>query len=164
MDRQQVANTVRRMLGPDGAFVQISDVKEPASTDGLPHPVPPAGALRELVHHYLGPVRRAGQGVLEHGTPGNEAAVLKQAGFVDPERLRVSADKVLERTVDDVVAWTYSRSDSAPHLFGRRLAEFDGDLRSLLNEASDEGRFSERVPDTEVFIWRKSETANPRQR
>jgi len=163
MDQEQVADTVRRMLDPDGAFVHISNVEEPISSSGLPHPVPPVGGMRELVRRYLGPVRRAGQGVLEHGTPGGEAAVLAQAGFLGPERLRVPADTVLERTVDDVVAWVYSRSDSAPHLFGPRLAEFDTDLRNLLDEASDGGRFSERVPDTEVFVWRTSGTARRQQ-
>lgn len=153
MDRDRVAGTIHRMLDPAGALVHISDVKEPLSSSGLPHPVPPVGGIRELVRHYLGPVRRAGQGVLEHGTPGGEAAVLARAGFGGPERLRVRAETVLERTVDDVVAWAYSRSDSAPHLFGQRLAEFDRDLRSLLDEAADDGRFSERVPDTEIFVW-----------
>ncbi|SCL13571.1 class I SAM-dependent methyltransferase [Micromonospora inyonensis] len=156
MDQAQVAGTVRRMLDPDGAFVHISDAKEPLPPDGLPHPLPPAHGIRELVRRHLGPVRRAGQGVLPHGTPGGEAAVLAQAGFAGPERLRVPVDLALERTVDDVVAFVYSRSDSAPHLFGPGLAEFDGELRSLLTEASDDGRFSERVPDTEVFVWRPS--------
>ena len=90
--------------------------------------------------------------------------MLARASFPRPERLRVPAEKVVQRSVDDVAAWVYSRSDSAPHLFGGRLAEFDGDLRSLLGEASDRGRFSERVPDTEVFIWRKPEAAKRRQR
>ncbi|WP_320069381.1 class I SAM-dependent methyltransferase [Micromonospora sp. RTGN7] len=163
MDREQVARTISRMLDPGGAFVHISDVKEPSSSGGLAHPAPPVDALRELVRHYLGPVRRAGQGVLEHGTPGGEAALLVQAGFGGPELLRVRADRVLRRTIDDVAAWVYSRSDSAPHLFGQRLAEFDDDLRSLLDEASDEGRFSERAPDTEIFIWRRPATVDRRQ-
>lgn len=156
MDQARVAGTVHRMLDPGGAFVHISDAKDPLPTAGLPYPLPPADGIRDLVRRYLGPVRRAGRGVLPHGTPGGEAAVLARAGFAGPERLRVPADLVLERTVDDVVAFVYSRSDSAPHLFGSRLAEFDGDLRGLLTEASDGGRFAERVPDTEVLLWRPS--------
>ncbi|MGC4804531.1 class I SAM-dependent methyltransferase [Micromonospora sp. DT233] len=154
MDQERVAGTIHRMLVPGGAFVHVSDVKEPPSTGPLAHPPPPVERIRELVRHQLGPLRRAGQGVLVNGTPGGEAAVLTRAGFLGPERLRVPACRVLERSVDDVVAWVYSRSDSAPHLFGRRLAEFDSRLRRLLGEASDGGRFSEPVPDTEVFVWR----------
>ncbi|MEH0938652.1 class I SAM-dependent methyltransferase [Micromonospora sp. CPCC 205543] len=160
MDQERVADTVHRMLTPGGVFVHISDVKEPLPSAGLPYPVPPTSGIRGLVRRYLGSVRRAGLGVLVRGTPGGEAVVLARAGFAGPERLRVPADTVLERTVDDVVAWVYSRSDSAPHLFGPRLAEFDSDLRRLLQEASDGGRFSERVPDTEVFVWRRSATAD----
>jgi hypothetical protein len=57
------------------------------------------------------------------------------------------------RTIDDVVAWTFSMSFSAPHLFGTRLDDFETDLRHLLREASPTGRFSERQPGTEVFVW-----------
>ncbi|WP_243715647.1 bifunctional 2-polyprenyl-6-hydroxyphenol methylase/3-demethylubiquinol 3-O-methyltransferase UbiG [Micromonospora sp. KC207] len=42
--RDSVAATVRGMLLPGGAFVHVSDAKEPVSTAGLPHPVPPYAA------------------------------------------------------------------------------------------------------------------------
>jgi hypothetical protein len=61
---------------------------------------------------------------------------------------------VLVREPDDLVAWTFSRSDSAPHLFGDRLAEFEADLRAVLRETSPEGHFAERVPTTEIRTWR----------
>jgi hypothetical protein len=67
----------------------------------------------------------------------------------------VPGGQALERTFDDVVAWVFSMSFSAPHLFGARQEDFEGDLRRLLREASPAGRFSERGPDTEVFVWRK---------
>ncbi|EEP75158.1 methyltransferase [Micromonospora sp. ATCC 39149] len=152
--RDSVAATVRGMLLPGGAFVHVSDAKEPVSTAGLPHPVPPYAAVAELVRRYLGPVRRAGRGLLPHGTPGGEALVLAGAGFAGPTRLRVRSRAVAWRSVDDVVAWVHSRSDGAPHLFGARLAEFDADLRALLRASSPTGCFAERVPDTELMIWR----------
>ena len=157
MERDLVAGIVFGMLEPGGAFVQISDVKEaPADADDLPHPAPPYPAIGELVRAYLGPVRRAGTGVLRHGTPGDEAAVLERAGFVGPERVRVPNGELLTRDADDLVAWVYSRSDSAPHLFDERRDGFERDLRRLLADASPSGRFAERAPDTEVFIWRTS--------
>jgi SAM-dependent methyltransferase len=155
MDQERVAGTIRDMLTPDGAFVHVSEVKE-TPPGGLDHPAPPFAAIRELVLRHLGPVRRAGQGVLPHGTPGGEADVLARTGFTCAARLRVPADEVRERTADDVVAWVYSRSDSAPHLFGERLGKFDRELRALLDAAAEGGRFAERVPDTEVFVWRKA--------
>ena len=156
MDRPRVAEIVFDLLEPGGAFVQVSDVKEPpAAGDELAHPAPPFEAIGALVRQYLGPVRRAGQGVLLHGTPGGEAAILSGAGFVAFERLRVPAEEMLVRSADDLIAWVYSRSDSAPHLFGDRLGMFETDLRRLLHDASPADRFAEHVPDTEVFVWRK---------
>jgi hypothetical protein len=94
--------------------------------------------------------------VLRHGTPGGEAAVLSNAGFEGPEFLRVPAGEVLERSAEDVVAWVYSMSDSAPHLFGDRAEAFEIELRRLLNDASPSGRFAEIPRDTEVNVWRKA--------
>ncbi|WP_066369953.1 class I SAM-dependent methyltransferase [Herbidospora mongoliensis] len=141
-DRDLVAAAVRRMLTPGGAFVQIGNLPSPA--------VAPYEEIGELVRRYLGPVRRAGQGRLVNGTPGREDLVLARAGFADVERHVVPAGEVVARTADDLVAWAFSRSDSAPHLFGDRLADFEQDLRALLR-----GRvFAERLPATEIRIWR----------
>jgi SAM-dependent methyltransferase len=158
MDRPRVATIVRGLLEPGGAFVQIADFKEPPPIpdDGLPYPLPPFEAIDDLVRQYLGPTRRAGQGVLLHGTPGDEVAVLREAGFGEPARLRVSAGGALVRSADDIVAWVYSRSGSAPHLFGDLGGAFETDLRRLVDEASPSGRFAEVQPDTEVFVWRKT--------
>ncbi|AXG76957.1 class I SAM-dependent methyltransferase [Streptomyces paludis] len=155
MDRDAVATTVKGMLRPGGAWVHVADVKtDSPSTEGLPHPAVPYAAMAELVRRYLGPVRRAGRGVLPDGTPGGEAAVLARAGFRGPERHVVPGGQALERHSDDVVAWVFSMSSSAPHLFGTDRAAFEADLRQLLRTASPSGRFSERQPGTEVVIWR----------
>ncbi|MFH0173536.1 class I SAM-dependent methyltransferase [Streptomyces cacaoi] len=161
MDRELVAATTRDMLRPGGALVHISDLKtETLTVDGLPHPAVPGAAIEELVRHYLGPVRRAGRGVLPQGTPGGEAALLARAGFSGPQRHVVPGGQPLERTVGDVVAGVFSMSFSAPHLFGARRDAFEADLRRLLREASTSGRFSERRPSTEVFVWGKGPRAD----
>ncbi|WP_173405710.1 class I SAM-dependent methyltransferase [Streptantibioticus cattleyicolor] len=154
MDRDLVAATTREMLQPGGALVHVSDVKtQPRTVGGLPHPAVPYAAIEDLVRHYLGPVRRAGRGLLPRGTPGGEAAVLARAGFAGPQRHVVPGGQALERTGDDVVAGVFSMSFSAPHLFGTRRVEFEADLRRLLREVSPADRFSERQPGTEVFVW-----------
>jgi ubiquinone/menaquinone biosynthesis C-methylase UbiE len=160
MDRDRVAATVFEMLEPGGALVHISDLKVKGREAGdvldkLPHSLPPFELIRELIRRYLGPVPRAGQGFLRYGTPDGEAVVLRNAGFQHPERVQIPAGGVQVRTADDLVAWVYSLSGSAPHLFGDRLDEFETDLRQLLGEASPSGLFAEQPPDTEVFIWRK---------
>lgn len=158
MDRDRGAGIVFEMLEPGGALVHISDLERGGGwhrAGETPHPLPPLEEIRELIHDYLGPVPRAGQGFLRHGSPDGEAIVLRNAGFQDPERVQLPAGGVQERTADDIVAWVYSLSGSAPHLFGDRLGEFETRLRQLLDAASPSGLYSEQPPDTEVFIWRK---------
>jgi hypothetical protein len=156
MDRATVAVTVFDMLDPGGAFVFVADVKEPPdNTSGeLPHPEPPYPAIRDLVRRWLGPVPRAGQGSLPHGTPGDEEAVLASAGYHGPERLVLPVERPRLLGEEDVIAWVWSMSSSAPHLFGERRGEFEAELRALLHAASPAGTFAEWPPDTEVRIWR----------
>ncbi|GAB3974208.1 class I SAM-dependent methyltransferase [Plantactinospora veratri] len=157
LDRERVAATVRRMLEPGGALVHMSDAKDPPTEPTpLPLPAPPYPRIGELVRRYLGPVRRAGQGRIVGGTtPGREDLVIARAGFTRYERHVVPAGQILHRSADDVVAWTFSRSDSAPHLLGARLRDFERDLRVLLREAAPDGRFAEHVPPTDIQTWRK---------
>ena len=154
MDRPRVAAAVLVLLEPGGAFVPIRDVKEPRPVPPPADPPPPYAAIRDLIRSYLGPVRRAGQGSLPHGTPGDEATILSRAGFTGPQRLLLPAAGPLLRTADDLVAWVWSHSGSAPHLFADRRAAFETDLRRLLHDASPTDRFADHPSDTEVFIWR----------
>jgi SAM-dependent methyltransferase len=156
-DRDRVASAVLHILEPGGSFVHISDRKgPPAQPAPLPHSAPPVKPIRALVTEYLGEGRHAGMGVLLKGTPDREDAVLSRAGFVDFQRIIVPAGDVVRRTADDIVAWVFSRSDSAPHLFGERLEEFERDLRKVLHSTAPDDVFAEQLPDTEVMLWRKA--------
>jgi len=140
MDRPRVAAIMYDMLEPDGIFVHLSDRKTPHPDPGdLPYPVPPYDAIHALVQRYLGPIRRAGKGVLRHGTPGDEAAMLQNANFMGPERIVIPATEPHVRSVDDMVAWVYSLSSSTPHLFDDERENFERELRTLLEEASPAG-------------------------
>jgi hypothetical protein len=66
----------------------------------------------------------------------------------------VADDRILDRSVEDVVAWVLSTSSTAPHLFGERLEDFASDLRSLLFDASPDGRFSVALSDNRLRIRR----------
>lgn len=155
-DRDRVAALVREMLEPGGAFVHISDLKNPPpDPTPLPLPEPPYDRVGDLVRTFLGPVRRAGQGKLVNGTPSGEDLVIVRAGFEEYERHVVPAGEVITRTTDDIVAWVLSRSDAAPHLFGDRLEDFERDLRALLERTTPDNRFAERLPATDIRIWRK---------
>lgn len=156
MDRDRVAATVRELLEPGGAFVQISaDQQGSANPEPLPYPAPPRAEMEALVRRFLGPERRAGQGVLRYGTPGDELAVLRRAGFPEPQIVIVPGGEIVVRTIEDLVAAQFSNSGSAPHLFGERLAAFESELRGLLAAASPTGLFAQQTDDAELRIWRR---------
>jgi hypothetical protein len=121
----------------------------------LPYPPPPRAAIADLVRRYLGPERRAGQGVLRYGTPDDELAVLARAGYAEPEIVLVPGREIVVQTADEIVAAQFSNSGSAPHLFGERLPEFEAELRELLARTSASGRFARQTGDSELRIWRK---------
>jgi SAM-dependent methyltransferase len=154
MQRGRVAAAVFGMLEPGGAFLHVN--QEPYSDlpadDG---PQPPYERITRLVRSYLGDVRRAGQGLLPRGTPGNEAPVIESAGFTTERTVRLPGGAWVVRSVEDVYAWVLSRSDSAPHLFGARLPQFERELLLLLTHAAQDGAFRERQPDTVLRIWLK---------
>ncbi|MEN3359042.1 MAG: hypothetical protein V7637_3024 [Mycobacteriales bacterium] len=155
MDRQRVAAAVHGMLAAGGTCVHVhASTHEGVETAGtLPHPQPPRAAIADLVRRYLGPRRRAGQGVLSAGTPGGEDAVYRAAGFTGPRRVELPG-VVVERTTDQVVAGVLSLSSSTPHLFGTRLAAFETDLRRLLHDASPTGLFSQDMREIALDLWR----------
>lgn len=159
MDRDRVAAAILHMLEPGGAFVQVSapqgEAAAPSDEEPLPYPRFSDAAVAGLVAAYLGPERRAGQGVLRYGTPAGENEVLDRAGFAPPQYVLVPGRELVVQTIEDVVARVYSNSGSAPHLFGADLPRFEAELRSLLAEASPAGRFAERTADCELRIWRR---------
>ncbi|MEP6757873.1 MAG: class I SAM-dependent methyltransferase [Actinomycetota bacterium] len=156
MDREHVASAVRGMLEPArGSLALLSawTVSGVETDQPLPHPSPPNEAITQLVDRYLGSIRRAGQGVLPEGTPSDEEEVLMQAGFARPRTLTAADDRVITRSVDDVIASVYAVSRSAPHLFGDQLDRFEGDLRALLSKASPDGLFSEQTAENKIRIF-----------
>lgn len=154
MDRVGVARQMRAALVPGGIFALVSDLKNPPDAAvELVRPTPPHAAVTELLREWLGPVRMAGQSVLPQGTPRHEEVVLEEAGFVDPRRVVLGGGQVMTRSVDDVVAGVFSRSDSAPHLFGERLDEFEAVLRRRLEVEAVDGFFDEVQAGTEIRYW-----------
>lgn len=156
MDQALVARRVRDMLEPNGAWVHVKATTHRGvpGEDPLPHPCPPWDRIDELVSGYLGPVRRAGQGVLPTGTRTGEEEIMKQAGFTGPTRIEIGGDQIVNRGVEDIISAVFSLSGSAPHLFAAELPAFETDLRRLLVSASDDGRFSERTRGIDVVVWR----------
>jgi SAM-dependent methyltransferase len=160
MDRPRVASAVATMLDPGGAVVQVDApgyradelAAEPAR-GLLPFPPPPDDALDQLRRHYLGNDRRAGQGI-RNTSPSGEDQVFRKAGFLPAQTVTVPDQRAIEQTIDDLVARVFSSSSTAPHLFGDRRQDFETDMRKILVQASPAGRFSLRLPDNILRIWR----------
>ncbi|HTX26277.1 MAG TPA: methyltransferase domain-containing protein [Streptosporangiaceae bacterium] len=160
MDRPRVASAVATMLDPGGAVVQVDapgyrldELGAAASQGLLPFPPPPDDALDRLRCRYLGRDKRAGQGI-RNTSPGGEDQVFRAAGFLPAQTVTVPDQRTIERTSDDVVARVFSSSSTAPHLFGDRREDFENDMREILAQASASGRFSVRLPDNILRIWR----------
>ena len=160
MDRPRVASAVATMLDPGGAVVQVDapgyrpdELAAESRSGTLPFPPPPDDALDELRRRYLGGDRRAGRGI-RNTSPSGEDAVFRRAGFLPAQVLTVPDQRVVGQTADDIVARVFSSSSSAPHLFGDRRQDYEADVRKILAQESPSGRFSVRLPDNILRIWR----------
>lgn len=151
-----VAPAVRGLLRSGGAVVHVFATTHEgvAGDDGLPYPRPPRGQIAALIVRYLGEGRRAGQSTLPNGPTYDTRTPMLAAGFRGPERVELPGGEVRVRSVDDVVASVFSLSFASPHLFGERLPEFETDLRALLEPASANGLFAERMRGAAFDIWR----------
>jgi SAM-dependent methyltransferase len=160
MDRPRVASAVAALLDPGGAVLHVDapgyradELSEEAQRGPLPFPPPPDEALDQLRRRYLGSDRRAGQGI-RNTSPSGEDQVFQQAGFRPAQIVTVPDQRAVERTADDIVAGVFSHSSTAPHLFGDRQQDYEADMRQVLALASPSGRFSVRLPDNILRIWR----------
>jgi hypothetical protein len=113
----------------------------------------PEAAIEELRARWLGKDRRAGQTV-RNTSPSGEPEVFAAAGFAAPEVVAVPDGRLLERTIDELVAERFASSGTAPHLFGERVATFERELREILAAATPSGRFTVRLPDNLLFVYR----------
>jgi SAM-dependent methyltransferase len=152
MDRSRVAAAVRMMIDPDGVVVHVDS----GHRDLLWDPPFPEAAIEELRVRWLGRDRRAGQSI-RNTSPSGEPEVFAAAGFAAPTVVAVPDGRLLERTIDDLVAERFASSGTAPHLFGEQLAEFEGELRDILVAASPSGRYSVRLPDNLLYVYRLRE-------
>lgn len=159
MRQDVVAKAVGEMLTRDGACVHIFAITHEGTPDAedLPRPAPPRAQIAELIARYLGPVRRAGQGQMPSPTY-DTATAMRAAGFKGPHRVEVPDGEVCLRTEDEIVASVFSLSSAAPHLFGKRVTEFEQELRVMLHATAQHGQFAERMRGGAFDVWRPGES------
>ena len=152
MDRPRVAAAVRTMIDSVGVVVHVDS----GHRGLLWYPPLPEAAIEDLRVRWLGGDRRAGQSI-RNTSPSGEPEVFAAAGFAAPTVVGVPDGRLLERTIDDLVAERFASSGTAPHLFGEQLGEFEGELREILAAASPSGRYSVRLPDNVLNVYRLRE-------
>jgi len=151
-DEAPVAEAVYDTLEPGGALALIVHEVEGRPKPPSPGPPPiPHAEIRALVEKYLGPTRRAGQGVAPVRTH-RFADILVRTRFGAPRSIFVPGIPDLVRDSESVLSGYLSMSSSAPHLFGDRLEDFAGEVRELLASRSPEGVFWDWPGDTEVIL------------
>jgi len=154
-DEARVAEAVYDMLDPGGALAMIVHEVEGRPKPPSPgQPSIPHAEIQALVEKYLGPTRRAGQGVAPVRTH-RFADVLVRTRFGAPRSVFVPGIPDLLRDSESVLSGYLSMSSSAPHLFGGRLEDFTREVRELLASRSPEGVFWDWPGDTEIILVRK---------
>ena len=154
-DQVPVAEAVYDVLEPGGALaLVVNTVEGRPEPDGPGYPPIPHDEIRELVRRYLGPRRRAGQG-LRPDTYERYADALVRTRFGKPRVVWAEGRPDIVRDVDGVLAGYLSMSYAAPHLFGDRLDAFTADVRALLTERSPTGSFWDWPGDTEILLAHK---------
>jgi SAM-dependent methyltransferase len=157
MDHERLIPKIFDLLAPGGAFVVLLETGEgsPPPAAPLSYPAPPYAAIEALLQHYIARSERESgrerRGEMLRAVP----PILARAGFTGPEHVRAEGNDPLVRSIDDVVAFCFSHSHSAPPLFRGREADFEAHLRRLLENASPQGLFSERSRDVVASVWRK---------
>jgi len=153
-DRFRVAEAVYDSLEPGGAMVLIvHDPTRPAPQQLPDTPPIPHDDVDRLISAYLGPQRRSGARPAESYQAERFEQTLARTRFGRPRIIYAPGQPDIVRDVDGVVAGLMSMSFAAPHLFGSRLGEFIGELRTLLERASPtSGLFWDWPGDTEILI------------
>lgn len=154
--RLEVAEIVYDLLEPGGSLVLIShEVDGRPQPDGPGYPRVPHEEIRELVVSHLGEGTRHYLTCWNEGHPARFEDTLSQTRFRSSRTVYAPGRPGLIRDIDSVVADCFSKSYSAPRLFGEDRAEFESDLRSLLRQHSSTGLFWDWPGDTELVIATK---------
>ena len=155
-DQVAVAEAVYDILEPGGALaLVVHTVEGRAEPEGPGYPPIPHVEIRKIIRRYLGPRRRAGQG-LRPDTFERYADALVRTRFGAPRSVFAPGRPDIVRDVDGVLAGFLSMSFAAPHLFGDRLGAFEADVRALLAERSPSGLFWDWPGDTEILLSSRS--------
>jgi hypothetical protein len=130
-----VSNRPDKLVEEDGGVVLVSDTERIWPATG-----PWQEAVRNVIHTWLGPQRRAGT---EYWNVSHDPfkVILERSPFsrVEPYRLTVQR----EVTLDEIIGYLYSTSYCSPKVLGELREPFEKDLRRTLFDLNSTGRFLE---------------------
>jgi SAM-dependent methyltransferase len=151
-EREAVAEAAYDLLLPGGSLVLVDHtVTGRPRPPSAGYPPMPHGQVRQLVEHYLGPVRRDGTGPA--APPADRHAdALARTRFGPPRTVFAPGRADLVRDIDSVVANYHSMSWAAPHMFGDDFDRYETQLRALLRRHAPDGRWWDWPGDTELTI------------
>jgi SAM-dependent methyltransferase len=99
-------------------------------------------AIRQTIHHWLGPQRRAGSGNYDvRHAPFDET--LAASPFPRVEHYSITVQR--SASFDEIVGYLYSTSFCSPAVLGSRRAAFEADLRQTLSQLSSGGILTESI-------------------
>jgi SAM-dependent methyltransferase len=135
-ETDDVARTLHTMLAPQGRLVHVGATTHEG--DGNV----PRGQILALVKRWIGSDPRL--------KAGDHRVIFDRVGFRNRREIDIERDETFERSEDDVVSSVFSLSYAAPHLFGKRVGEFESELRALLRGG---GPYYERPRFITLTIW-----------
>lgn len=154
-NQQQVAEAVYEILEPGDVLALIAHQHDGRPQPAGPgHPRIPHDAIRSVIDRYLGPRRRAGQGLAVPPVDQPED-VLARTRFGAPQRIFCPGRPDIVQDIDAVLANYFSMSFAAPHLFGHQFEQFETDVRATLATYSSSGLFWDWPGDTMILLARK---------
>jgi SAM-dependent methyltransferase len=156
-DELAVSEAVFDMLEPGGTLALIVHTVDGRTSPPAPTEPPiPHEEIEAIITRFLGPRRRSGQGFAAVRTHRFED-ILAQTRFSQPTTVFARGKTDLLRDVESVLSGYLSMTFAAPHLFGDRLADFEGEVRALLRSRSISGWFWDWPGDTEIVLARRSD-------
>jgi SAM-dependent methyltransferase len=135
-ETDDVARTLHTMLAPGGRLVHVGATTHEG--DGNV----PRDQILALVEHWVGADPRI--------KTGDHRAIFDRAGFRNRREIEIERGETVARSEDDVVSSVFSLSYAAPHLFGKRLVDFETELHALLRGG---GPYYERPRAITLTIW-----------
>jgi trans-aconitate methyltransferase len=146
MDRDRVAQLVYQQLEPQGWMVLILPSGLHSGTTEW------EAALRDVIHKWLGPERRAGGGVYVQGELHEQ--VLKRSQFGAANCVDIYVTETW--TIDEVIGWLYSTSYASKFVLQERAEAFEHDVRTVLKPFAARGAVFKDVEYTVISASRRA--------